>query len=181
MAKNYNKSNFAINKYSENIVYKSVDGNYEITIEQFLFENPNLTEADFEYWKSISDDLYNIEANKTTNRTRLDVSIEEIEETQLVATDSAEKLFIAAKTSKKITLSDLRRVDYILYIENLVLTDIQKRRFIAFYIDEKKEQQIADEEGTNQSSISRSISASEKKIKEFLKNICIKHGISDIK
>ena len=53
MAKNYTNESYAINKYSEGIVYRGADGDYEITLEGFLKENPNMTEEDFaEYEKA---------------------------------------------------------------------------------------------------------------------------------
>ena len=38
MPKNYTKEHYAINKYRKGIVYRGVDGNYEITVEGFLQE-----------------------------------------------------------------------------------------------------------------------------------------------
>ena len=67
MPKNYTKEHYAINKYRKGIVYRGVDGNYEITMEGFLQANPNMTEADFDYWKSLSDELYK---GKTENPTK---------------------------------------------------------------------------------------------------------------
>ena len=51
MAKNYNRSEYALNKFSDSIVYSGSDGAYELTKEAFLASDPTLTEEDFKYWK----------------------------------------------------------------------------------------------------------------------------------
>ena len=47
-------------------------------------------------------------------------------------------------------------------------------------IDGKKEEDIAKEEGVCQSTVSRSISGAENKIKKIIRKLCIKHGIFDV-
>ena len=66
MAKNYNRSDYALNKYSASIVYSGADGVYELTKEAFLASDPSLTEADYEYWKRISDADYLATARRDT-------------------------------------------------------------------------------------------------------------------
>ena len=41
MAKNYNRSDYALNKYSASIVYSGADGVYELTKEAFLASDPS--------------------------------------------------------------------------------------------------------------------------------------------
>ena len=45
--KNYTDSDYAINKYSEGIVYKFADGIVEVTLADYLRDNPGKTEEDF--------------------------------------------------------------------------------------------------------------------------------------
>jgi len=57
--KNYKESDYARNKYSEDIVYKSVDGNIiVVTLNDYIKQNPCKTEDDFRELKEISDSIY---------------------------------------------------------------------------------------------------------------------------
>ena len=51
--KNFDKSDYALNKFSEGIVYKFSDEIRVITKEQYLRENPDKTEEDFLRLKAI--------------------------------------------------------------------------------------------------------------------------------
>ena len=53
--RNFDKSDYALNKFSEGIVYKFSNQIREITKEQYLRENPNKTEGDFLKLKEISE------------------------------------------------------------------------------------------------------------------------------
>ena len=44
---NYRKNDYAANKYSPNIVYRFNDEIIEISLEDYLEENPDRTEQDF--------------------------------------------------------------------------------------------------------------------------------------
>lgn len=180
MAKNYAQENYAKNKFNKGIVYKSVNGDYVITLEQFLRENPNMTRADFIYWKSISDTLYKEEDNLTNATSRKNVSINEIEETQLVCVESAEAEFLRLQDSEAISKDEIRNPYFILKIAKKELSEIQFKRFISHYISGKSEEQIAVEDGVNQSSVSRSLLGAENKIKKVLRKLCIKYGIFDV-
>lgn len=180
MAKNYANESYAVNKYSEGIVYRGTDGDYEITLESFLKENPNMTEEDFAYWKSVSDELYKEEDIQTTAITRKNVSINEIEETQLVSVESAEFEFLRLESEGEFTKEEVMNPYFILEIAKQELPEIQLRRFISRYIEGKTEDVIAAEEGVNQSSISRSLSGAENKIKKVIRKLCIKNGIFDV-
>lgn len=56
--KNYHKSDYALNKYRKGIVYKFADGIVEVKLEDYLRENPDKTEADFQALKRLSDEWY---------------------------------------------------------------------------------------------------------------------------
>ena len=53
------------------------------------------------------------------------------------------------------------------------LSDIQKRRIIKYYFDNKNEYQIAKEEGTTHQSVHISLERAKQKLKEILKNLKI--------
>ena len=180
MAKNFAKEIYAVNKYSEGIVYPGAKFDYELTLEDFLREEPNMTQADFEYWKNISDEIYKEEDLLTTNTTRKNISIHEIEETNLVSVPSAESEFFKSKDANKITREDIVNPRFIYSIAKKELTEIQYIRFLKYYSQAKTLDEIAEEEGVNHTSILRSITSSEKKIKKILKNICTKHSIFDV-
>ena len=55
----YRKSDYAINKYSPNIVYRFYDDEIiEVSLEDYLKENPDKTEQDFAELKALSDEIY---------------------------------------------------------------------------------------------------------------------------
>ena len=56
--KNYKDSDYALNKFSEGIVYKFADRIVEITLEDYLAENPGRTAQDFLELKALSDEIY---------------------------------------------------------------------------------------------------------------------------
>ena len=56
--KNYRKSDYALNKFSEGIVYQFSDGIVEISMADYLRDNPGKTKKDFLELKAISDDIY---------------------------------------------------------------------------------------------------------------------------
>lgn len=180
MSKNYMQEHYAINKHSKGIIYRGTDGDNEISLEQFLSENPTLTESDFNYWKSLSDELYKEEDRKNNEITRKNVSINEIEETQLVSVESAETEFIQSISEKDAIKKEIMSAQFILRIAQEELSDIQFRRFLSRYVDGKKEEDIAKDEGVCQSTVSRSISGAENKIKKIIRKLCIKNGISDV-
>lgn len=180
MAKNYTKENYAVNKFSKGIVYRGAEGDYEITLDDFLQKNPDKSKEDFEYWKKISDELYKEEDLMITATTRKNVSINEIEETQIVAVESAESAFFSKEDGSSLTRSDIVNKEYICQVAKKVLTQTQYTRFIAYYVEGNTLVDIADAEGVNHTSVSRAISASEKKIKEYLKKICTKNSIFDV-
>ena len=78
--KNYRKSDYALNKFSEGIVYQFSDRTLEISLEDFLRDNPGKTEADFMALKAVSDEIYlerarleTAQGNKTFSMTGLPV------------------------------------------------------------------------------------------------------------
>lgn len=56
--KNFKDSDYALNKFSEGIVYRFADRIVEITLDDYLTENPGKTEQDFLELKALSDEIY---------------------------------------------------------------------------------------------------------------------------
>jgi hypothetical protein len=56
--KNYRDSDYAANKNAKGIVCRFANQIIEITLEDYLRENPDKNEADFTELKSLSDEIY---------------------------------------------------------------------------------------------------------------------------
>lgn len=78
--RDYRKSDYAINKYSPNIVYRFDDEIIEVSLEDYLKENPDKTEQDFAELKALSDGIYYEQDRAESAHTRKDVSIHSLEE-----------------------------------------------------------------------------------------------------
>jgi predicted DNA-binding protein YlxM (UPF0122 family) len=181
MAKNYKSENYGVNKYSEGFVYKSVTGDYEITLEQFLKENPGMSEKDFLYWKSISDELYHEESVRMTAIKRKEVPLEEIQDTLMVSIPSAEDEFLRIETNideNKLTEEKIKDPAFILEIAKAILPGIHLNRFIAFYYENKKIKDIAAAEYVHRTTVSHSIKKAEKKIRGYLTRLCKENEIT---
>ena len=102
----------------------------------FLFSlgDKNMTEADFDYWKALSDELYKEEDRKSNEITRMNVSIGDIEETQLVSVESAETEFVRSISEEDIFKMEIMSAQLILRIAREKLSDIQLRGFLSYYI-----------------------------------------------
>ena len=78
--RDYRKSDYAINKNSPNIVYRFHDEIVEVSLEDYLKENPDKTEQDFAELKALSDEIYYEQDRAESAQTRKDVSIHGLEE-----------------------------------------------------------------------------------------------------
>ena len=88
--RNYRKSDYAINKYSPNIVYRFHDEIIEVSLEDYLKENPDKTEQDFAELKALSDEIYYEQDRTESAQTRKDVSIHGLEEMDCCSTRPVE-------------------------------------------------------------------------------------------
>ena len=166
MAANFNKSSYALNKFRNGIAYKSVTGDYEITEEQFLAENPGMTHDDFIFWKTFSDDDYLSELHADTNEQKHTVPLCSIIETELISTPSVEDEYIRAEEEARCphTLENAMRI-----LDNAKLTPTQRRRYLQNNRDDLSTWQIAEIENTAQRTIMDSIQLAENKIKKVLR------------
>lgn len=173
---NFNKSDYAANKYSDSIVYKSVTGAYELTEEQFLRENPSETPQTYRRWKIWSNHNYLKMLRKDIEERKHTVPWNELEDTLLVcAAISEDESFKEVERQNNPTPTIKEAYD----ILNSCLTEIQKRRFLLFILERKNEREIALLEGVNQSSVSRSLIAAQKRINRYVsknfEELCIEY------
>ena len=100
--RNYKDSDYALNKYSEGIVYKFTDVTIEVTLEDYLRDNPDKTEADFMELKTLSDEIYYQQDRQEQRTSRLNVSINGLEETEKVATPSVDTLLLQKEEEENV-------------------------------------------------------------------------------
>ncbi len=92
--KNYKNSDYAINKYSESIVYRTANQIIEISLADYLKANPDKTEQDFKELKALSDEIY-LEQDRTENRiTQKTLSLENTRQVQDVTALTIEENYI---------------------------------------------------------------------------------------
>ena len=166
MSRNYRQADYAKNKYSSNIVYAGSDETVEITLEQFLRENPEMTEEDFKYWKNWSDEDYCIIDRKDSIEAKHTVSIHSIEATELVSVPSAEDIVIEKLSRENERVYTMQDAEVVLS----KLTDIQRRRYLLYEVYGLSTPQIALSEGVSQYTVWESIDSAKKRIKKVLKS-----------
>lgn len=125
--KNYKESDYALNKFSEGIVYKFADRIVEVTLEDYLAENPGRTAEDFLELKALSDEIYHEQVMQENRTSRLDVSLNGLEETEALATPPLDTELIHKSESKRAMTAAKKLLD------SGALTDIQRRRFILHF------------------------------------------------
>lgn len=162
--KNYKNSDYALNKFSEGIVYHFADHIVEITLEDYLAENPSKTTEDFQDLKALSDEIYHQQVIQENRTSRLDVSITGLENTRQLATAPLESDLIHKSDSKKV----MDAAKQLLNSGNL--TVVQRRRFIMHFFKGVSYRQIAMIEGVFFTSVAESVTAATRKLKKYFKN-----------
>lgn len=157
----YNKSLYAINKFSNNIVYRFGDEIKEITMEDYLNENPSKTEADFIELKKISDEMFHNEDLSNTYYRKKKLSIHDMNEDKIAINDTPLENIIKKEDISRVNAS----VNMLL--DDKKLTEIQKRRFIMHFYENKSLREIAKIEGVHHNPVHRSIRFAIKKLKTF--------------
>ena len=162
--KNYQDSDYALNKHSKGIVYDFADGAVEITLEAYLLENPGKTELDFMELKALSDSMYLEQDRSDYNVTHKNISIHGLEETNACAVVSSEEIVIdhSYKTKRR------NRRRNIGYQALKKLTGVQRRRYLMYHVSGLTMRKIAEIEGTVHNAIQKSLILADKKINLFL-------------
>ena len=163
--KNYKESDYALNKFSEGIVYRFADRIVEITLEDYLAENPGKTAEDFLELKALPDEIYHQQVIDENRTSRLDVSINGFEDTEALATVSLDTELIHKKDTEK-AIEAARQL-----LDSGGLTEVQRRRFLLHFFQGLSYRQIASCEGVHFTSVHESIEVATVKLQKFFKKI----------
>ncbi len=161
--KNYKDSDYALNKFSKGIVYRFADRVIEITLEDYLAETPGRAVKDFEKLKTLSDEIYHQQVMQENRTSRLDVSINELEDTRQLATSSLDTELIH-NSDKKRAIKAAKQL-----LDSGDLTEVQRRRFILHFFKGVSYRQIAAMEGVFFTSVAESITTATRKLKKYFK------------
>lgn len=159
--KNYKESDYALNKFSEGIVYKFADRIVEVTLEDYLTENPGKTAEDFLELKALSDEIYHEQVMQENRTSRLDISINGLEETEALATPPLDTELIHKSDSKKAMAAAKKLLD------SGELTEIQRRRFVQHFFQGLSIRQIAAKDEVDYRAVWDSLHFASKKLKKF--------------
>ena len=156
------KNDYAVNKKKKNsIIYQTVTGDkIVITNEEFLSENPDMSEKDFYELKKYSDEDYRVRCNKDHYEERNSTELLAEAVTSEICESPEKQIFnmIYEKEFKEILVKFLEKE----------LSSIQKERLF-LYADGKTLREIAAIEGVSFVAISKSITLIRKKFEKFLK------------
>ncbi len=164
--KDFNKSDYSINKNSKNIVYISqATGANEITLDKFLASDPNLTKEDYDYWKTWSDEKYQEEELEARRVTRNNTSIEAMMEIRSFVSNNLEDDYeniqfeSAVKEALSVALTKL--------YSDKRFSEKMKTRFEQYYYKSLSTCEIARREGVNSKTVSESINSAVKKLSKY--------------
>jgi DNA-directed RNA polymerase specialized sigma24 family protein len=164
---NYTNSDYALNKYSAGIVYRFADGIVEITLADYLRENPGKTEGDFLALKKFSDADYHEEAKATYRQTWKNLPDVDADNYVLNAEISAAGSYFGEIEAHEEDVRFQEQIDSAHRILD-ALTEVQKRRFVMHRINGLTTRRIAEIEGCKQQSVVESLAGADKKIKKVL-------------
>lgn len=160
--KNYWASDYALNRKSTGIVYRFADGVVEISLQDYLRENPDKTEADFQQFKAISDEIYFEQFSRDKAYLRRCTALH----TQAgLSTPSAEEVLETSAIQREL---EQLQVSLEKFLRSGLLTEIQRRRFSLYCLKGLSTRQIARKEGVSQCSVWESLQACAKKFEKFL-------------
>jgi DNA-directed RNA polymerase specialized sigma24 family protein len=160
--KNYRDSDYAMNKYSDSIVYQFADGSrLMVTLKDYLAENPKKTEADFAALKELSDADY-LDQDRALNRqTRKDISIHALEESIRFDDIPLEEAFFDALDREAAVEA------FVAMLRDGVLTESQERRFRLHVFERLTFREIAAREGVAVRAIQQSVAVATDKLKKY--------------
>ena len=160
--KNYRESDYALIKYSQGIVYKFADGVVEVTLEDYLRDNPEKTEADFAELKAWSDGIYHEQAVQEQRTCRRNVSIDQVSEVEFAVVPEFDQHLIAEQDDGEKALKAAYKL-----LHSGILTKVQQRRFVLHYFKGLSTRQIAILEGVRQQTVWESPMWAGKKLRKL--------------
>lgn len=160
----YQDSDYAVNKFSPNIVYRFADGDVEVTLQDYLRDNPGKTEQDFAALKALSDEIYYIQDRDDTRYGKRKNTLGSIEESARFATAAPDVKIIQDNDERNALAAAMR------LLESGDLTEIQRRRFVLHYFKGLSTRRIAAIEGVNHSSVVRALGYAQAKLQNYFKN-----------
>jgi DNA-directed RNA polymerase specialized sigma24 family protein len=166
--KNFIDSDYAANKKASGIVYRFADKTVEITLEDYLRENPGKTATDFAELKAISDNDYYERDRSEYRQTWKNVAIDGFEEILVSPDPSPEDSVISMPEQAEVFARKNKLAAQVL----AKLTDVQRRRYLLYHGQGKTYREIAVLEKVHFTSVEESVVAAEKRIKKILS----KHG-----
>lgn len=161
----YQDSDYAVNKFSPNIVYRFADGTVEVTLQDYLHDNPGKTEEDFAALKTLSDEIYYIQDRDDTRYGKRKNTLGSIEESVRFATGSPDLELIQNTDEQN------ARSAAMLLLDSGDLTEVQQRRFTLYFFHGLSYRQIADREHVHFTSVQESIEAANAKLKKYFEKI----------
>jgi DNA-directed RNA polymerase specialized sigma24 family protein len=166
--KNYRDSDYAINKYSDSIVYRFADGQrVTVTREDYLAymaEHPDeakVDKLDFAALKELSDADY-LERDRTLyNKTRKDISIHALEDSIPFDGIPLEEAFLDALDREAAAKA------FAVMLRDGSLTKAQERRFRRHVFERLTFREIAAREGVAVRAVQQSVAAAADKLKKY--------------
>lgn len=158
LAAQYGMEDFYAEKYLNNEII-------EITLEDYLKENPDKTEHDFAELKALSDQIYYEQDRAESAQTRKDVSIHGLEETEHCATRALDEEWeerVVDIQNRKYAWKALEQLFTV-----GALTEVQKRRFRLHVFQGLSTRQIGRMEGTSHQAVAKSINLAIAKLKKY--------------
>lgn len=165
---NYRESEYALNYKRAGIVYRFADSVVEISVEEFLFAHPDLTQQDFLHWKQVSDEMHLQEKLANWRCTHKDCCLDAKLAHNALAVPSAEEALLNEENRKAERLAHRKKMR----LANLVLGTLspkQRRRFLLYVVNRNTLEQIANLEGVSFQAIQLSIKMAYAKIRKYLK------------
>lgn len=160
--KNYRESDYALNKYSQGIVYKFADGVVEVTLEDYLRDNPEKTEADFAELKAWSDGIYHEQAVQEQRTCTRNGSLDQVSEVEFAVVPEFDQHLIAEQDDGEKVLKAACKL-----LHSGMLTKVQQRRFVLHYFKGLSTRQIAILEGVRQQTVWESLMWAGKKLRKL--------------
>lgn len=143
-------------------MYQFADGLVEITLEDYIRENPGKTTEDFLSLKAISDEMYAYQERRQHATTYLDVPLQFCKGLCVPSAEEAMERSLALQDLEKL------REQFDRFIYSGLLTETQQRRFRLYCIRGLSTRQIARAEGVVQKSVWKSLNYCQKKFQKFL-------------